>query len=83
MGRDQVVANALAQVHGEALGETAGVDEDQRRAVLHGQFGEAVVDLAPHFIAGDGAEFRRRDLDGEIELAAMADVDDGGGGVAG
>ncbi len=55
MSRDQIVSNALAQVHGQALGQSASVDENQSRAMLHCELGEAVIDLAPHFVAGDGA----------------------------
>ena len=39
---------------GEALGQTTRIDEDQRRAMLQRQRGDAVVDLVPHFVAGDG-----------------------------
>ena len=45
--------------------------------MLQRQLGDAVVNLAPHFVAGDGAKLGRRNFDREVELAAMADVDDG------
>ena len=77
MGGDLVFAEALAKMHGDAFSQCARVDEHQRGAVLQCEFGEAVVDLAPHFVGGDGTQFGARDFDGEIELAAMADVDDG------
>ena len=41
--------------------------------------GEFVEDLFPHAGVGDGAEFVAGDLDGDVELAALADLDDGGG----
>ena len=67
----------------DALGQAARVDEDQRGAVGGDVAGEAVVDLVPHLAGGDGAEFVARDFDGEIHLAAVADVDDGGAAGAG
>ena len=72
----QFFPNAFAQVHRQPLGQPPRVDEDQRGTVLHRQLGEAVVDFAPHFVAGDRAQLRWWNFDGEIELAAMTDVDD-------
>ena len=40
------------------------------------QRGEAVVDLGPHLVGGDGAQLVVGNLDGEIHGAAVADVDD-------
>ena len=79
MRRDQFFANALAQMQRHALRQPPRVDEDQRRAMLQCQFRDAVVDLAPHLVAGDRAKLRRRDLHRQVELAAMADVDHGWG----
>ena len=41
--------------------------------------GELVEDLVPHAGGGDGAEFVAGDFDGEVEFAALAYLDDGGG----
>ncbi len=41
--------------------------------------GEFVEDLFPHVVGGDGAEFVGGDFDGEVELAALAYLDDGCG----
>ena len=41
--------------------------------------GEFVEDLGPHPVSGDGAEFVAGDLDGDVEFAALAYLDDGGG----
>ena len=38
---------------------------------------DAVVDLAPHLIAGDRSKFGRRNLHREVELAAMPDIHHG------
>ena len=44
---DLIFSDALAEMQRQALGQAAGVDEDQRGTMLHGQLGEAVVDFAP------------------------------------
>ena len=76
--QDGILAQALGQVVRHALGQAARVDEDQRGAILADQLGDAVVDLAPHFVGGDRAELVARHLDREIHGAAMAHVDDAG-----
>ncbi len=83
MGGNLILADALAEMHGDAFSQRARVDEDQRGAMLQCQFGKAIIDFAPHLVGGDGAEFGARDFDREIELAAVADVDDGRKSVAG
>ena len=47
--------------------------------MLLGQSCELVIDLRPHRGGCDGAEFVGRNLDGEIERAALADLHDGCG----
>ena len=44
------VAEPLAERVGDALGQPAGVDEDERGPVLPGQLGEPVVDLGPQLV---------------------------------
>ncbi len=51
-----VFAQPLGQMVRHALRQPAGIDEDQRGAILADQLGGAVVDLAPHLVAG----YRRR-----------------------
>ena len=47
----------------DALGQPARVDEDQRRAVFAAiSVGDAVVDLAPHLVAGHRAQFVAAEL---------------------
>ena len=82
MCRHQFLADAFAQMKRHALRQAPRVDEDQRRAMLQRQLGDAVVNLAPHFVAGDGAELRRRNLDRQIELAAVTNVDHGRSGTS-
>ena len=78
MRQDDVLAQALLQVMRHALGQAARVDEDQRGAILADQVGQAVVDLAPHFVAGHGAQFVARHFHRHFHGAAMAHVDDAG-----
>ena len=70
MGRDRVLAQPLGQVPRGPLREPAGVDEDQRGAVLPHQFGEPVVDLGPHLVGHDGRERRRGQFDARDPAAA-------------
>src|SRR2546423_4050572 len=71
-----VFSEALRKMMGNAFGEAPSVDENQCGRMLLGEFRDAVVDFAPHFIRGDGAEFAGGNFDGQVEFAAMADVHD-------
>ena len=46
VGGDDVVAEPLAELVGEALGQAPGVDEHERGAVLGDERGDAVEDVA-------------------------------------
>src|SRR5215831_10007283 len=65
----------LGKMMRDAFGEPARVDEDQRRAMSENQFTKPIVDLAPHLIARDGAEFVLRHFDCNIQFAAMTAID--------
>ena len=65
-------------VMGDPLGHLAGVDEDQGGAVLEDVGGDAVEDVARAGAAGHRFELARRQLDGHVEVALVAAVDDGG-----
>ncbi len=80
VGGDVLGAEALGELEGDLFDEAAGVDEDEGGAVVLGVGGEFVEDLLPHGGGGEGAELVGGDLDGEIEVAALAYLDDGGGG---
>ena len=67
----------FAELEGEPLGHGAGVDEDERRTMFLRELSHAVVDVVPDGVGGDGAELVVGDFDGEIEVAAAADFDDG------
>src|SRR4029077_6578452 len=73
-----VAPQAFGEIVSDALGQAASVDEDERGGMLVGELRQAIVDFAPHFVGGDGAELAGRYFDGEIHLAAMADLHDGG-----
>ena len=72
-------ADAGGEFEGDFFDEAAGVDEDEGGAVVLGVVGEFVEYLGPHAGVGDGAEFVAGDFDGDVELAALAYLDDGGG----
>jgi hypothetical protein len=73
---DVFEAEALREFEGDLLDESAGVDEDQRAAVMVSERGELVEYLSPHGGGGDGGELVGRDFDGEIKRAALADLHD-------
>ena len=83
VGHDLVGAEALLEGAGGALDQAAGVDEDQGRPVLADQLGDAVVDPAHLLVGRDRPELVVGDLDREVEVAAVAAVDDMGQGPAG
>ena len=65
---------------GDPLGHLAGVDEDQRGAVLEDVDGDLVEDVGELEAAGHRFELAPRQLDGHVEIPPVAAVDDGGGG---
>src|SRR5579864_608378 len=60
----------------DALGQTPRVDKDERRTMLRGQRGDAIVDFAPHFVGSDGTKLASGNLDGQIEFTPVADLHD-------
>src|SRR3990172_5350977 len=76
MGADMLLADALRQGEGHALGEPARVYEHKRRAVRLDQLREFVVRVAPLFGGGDSFQVGGRYADAQIEVALVAGVDD-------
>ena len=76
MGGDAALAEPLAEVVRDPLGEPARVDEDERGPVRPDERGEPVVDLAPLLVGRDRLELAVGELDREVERAAVAEVDD-------
>ncbi len=77
VGGDAGLAQALAQVPGQAFGQASGVDEDQGGAVFAGERGEAVVDQLPHVIGHHRRQRHRRHFNTQVAGAGVADIDDG------
>ena len=73
-----VVAQPLAELMGEPLGEPTGVDEHERGVVLADELGDAVEHVA-HLLGGrDRFELALGQLEREVEVALVAGVDDRG-----
>ena len=73
---DLVLAEPIAQVPREALRQPSRVDEDERCVVRADQLRQPVVILLPDLVLHHGAERRARNLDLEVERAAMTFIDD-------
>ncbi len=71
---DRRSAEALREVAASALGQPAGVDEHQGRAMFGHQLGQPVVDLLPGFVAQHRFQRHGRHFDGEVALAAVAHI---------
>ncbi len=74
-----VGAEAQGQLVGDPFGHLAGVDEDQRGAVLEHVAGDAVEDVGELAPAGHRLELALGQLDGHVEVPPVAAVDDGRG----
>jgi hypothetical protein len=70
------LAEALLERVGHPLDQPAGVDEHQRRLVLADQLGDAIVDPAHLLERRHRAELVVGDLDRQVDVAAVAAVDD-------
>ncbi len=73
-----VLAQPLGQLMGHPFGHLARVDEDQGRAVVARVLGDAVEDVRHLAAAHDGLQLGRGQLNGHIEVAGVAAVDDHG-----
>ena len=81
VGRHLSVAEPFLEHVGEAFGETAGVREDERRMVFPREGRDSIDDLRPLLVRRDGLELARGNFDGDVERAAVTDVDDVAGGL--
>ena len=79
VGRHLALAEAGGELVGHAFDQASGVDEHQSGAVSGRQLDDAVVDLVPHLVAGDGPEGLRRHLDRQVPLAPVPGIDDRNG----
>ena len=78
-----VLGEPLGQEVRHALGHLAGVDEDERGAVVPRVLGDAVEDVGHLPAAHHRLELGRGELDGHVEVAGVAAVDDDGSGTLG
>ncbi len=76
VGRHLILAQPLAQIAGRPLGQAPCVHKDQRGPVLADQLGDPVVDLLPNLARHHRLQRRTRDLDPQVELTAVAFVND-------
>ena len=76
VGGDAVGAEQFGQIGGDALGQAAGVDEHERRAVRFDQLSQAPVNFGPDFVRHHGFQGRTGKFDREIQSAGMAGIDD-------
>ena len=83
MRPDLFRAEKIAHLMGDALDQSAGIHEDQRRAVLGDLGRDLLVDIGPNLVRRYRPQLRFRHGDGELELALVADVDDFAFGRAG
>ena len=74
---DRVVAEPLGEQMRDALGHAPRVDEHERGAVRADVRGDGVEHLAELLARRHRLELTRRQLDGDVERAPVADVDDG------
>ncbi len=78
---DGLFAEPFLEMVGKALGEAARIHEDQRRGMLQDALLEDIVNFLPLVVGQDRAEGRRRNLDAQVEVAAVAGVDDAAEGL--
>ncbi len=83
VGSYRIASETFRQMMGDTLRQAPRVDEDQRRRMLPGELGDAVVNFAPHLIRGNRAKLAARNFDGDVHLALVADVYDRGRGALG
>ena len=80
VGGHHVVAQALPELVGQALGQPAGVDEHQRGAVLAHQPGDAVEHVGQLLGRGHRLQLALGQLQGHVQVPLMAHVDHRGQG---
>ena len=77
VGRHHVVAQPLAELMGDALGQTTRVHEHQRGAVLADQRGDAIHHVGELLCRSDRLELAVGQLQRQVEVTPMAHVDHG------
>ena len=77
MAGHRLLSQPLRQVVRDALREPARVDEDQGRAMPADQLRQPPVQVRPLLRRHHRFEVGRRHLDGQVDVALVAEVDDG------
>ena len=76
MRRDRVGPEQFAQMMGHALGHSARINEDQRCAMRLNQLRQTAINFLPDFIRHHRFQRRLRNLNRQVQFAAVTDVDD-------
>ena len=77
VGDHMILPQLLRKLMRQAFDESAGVHEQQGRAVLIGQFGYAVERAVPQLMRRYRSEFVfLRHLDGEVDFSGVSGIDD-------
>ena len=76
MSADLVFAQSLAELVGHPLDETPSVDKYKSSPVGLHLGDDLLIDLGPHLMRGDGAEFLVGKLDPQIQFALVPHIDD-------
>ena len=76
MGRDRIVTKPFAQMASHAFRHPSCIDEYECRPVFVDQFREAVVVLLPDLVLHHRAEWRARNLEGQVERPPVALIND-------
>ena len=76
MRLDVLLSQSFGELMSDALGQFAGVDKNQRAAMLVDELHQPLVDLRPMLVGTNGLELHPRHFDAQIHIAKMADVHD-------
>ena len=76
VGGHRILAEAFAQVPGDAFGHVPRVDEHERGLMLANQLGQPVVVLRPDLVRHHRIERRPRDLHADVHLTPVTFIDD-------
>jgi hypothetical protein len=76
VARHELLADLLGEARGDPFGHLARIREDERRAMFADQRRDAREHILPDLAATDRLERRAGHFEREVEVAAVADVDD-------
>lgn len=76
MGRDGIVSQTLTEVQREPLDHAPRGHENQRRTMRSALVREPIVELCPLLVRAYGAELFARNVNGQLDVATIARIDD-------